>query len=158
MIFITVGTQAPFDRLVELIDTWPDINKYNCFAQIADTNYTPNNFPFTNYLNEQQFEELFNKAQVIISHAGMGTIISCLRSKKLILTLPRLAKYKEHRNNHQVDTTVAFSERGYLYPIFNEQNLIEHLSRLSEITCLKSIGKHADIELIHFIKNEITGL
>ncbi|CAG37935.1 glycosyltransferase [Desulfotalea psychrophila] len=155
MIFITVGTQAPFDRLVALIDKWPEINQYECFAQVANSKYIPQNIPFTNFLDERSFNERFDKAKIIISHAGMGTIISCLKSKKIILTLPRLGEYQEHRNNHQLDTTASLAERGYIYPIFNENDLVDRLSKLADLKCLKSIDDYASISLINFIKGEL---
>ncbi len=156
MIFITVGTQAPFDRLIEYLDKWPHIAKYECFAQIADAKYLPKNIPFEKFLTEEKFLEIFNRAAVIISHAGMGTIISCLYHQKKILTLPRLAEYREHRNDHQMDTTKAFSERGYIYPIFSERNLGDKLDHLSDLKCLKTIGKHADNPLINFINDQVS--
>ena len=114
MIFITVGTQAPFDRLIKLIDEWAKGQDIKCFAQIANSKYKPKNIEFKTFLTEQEFTAVFEKATLIISHAGMGTIISSLRENKVILTLPRLAKFKEHRNNHQIATTRAFSEKGFI--------------------------------------------
>lgn len=153
MIFITVGTQAPFDRLIKVIDEWVSISGEECFAQISTGKYKPKHFNSKEYLTEQEFNEVFQKASVIISHAGMGTIISSLKEEKILLTLPRLLKYKEHRNDHQIATTEAFSEKGFIYPIFNEKDLEFHLNKLSELSCLKAIEDKANPDLLEFLEN-----
>lgn len=153
MIFITVGTQAPFDRLIKLMDNWIKENKTECFAQVYKGSYKPLYMPYKEIISEQEYGEIFSKASVIVSHAGMGTIISALKNDKVLLTLPRLAEYKEHRNDHQVDTTKAFSEKGYIYPVYNEKDLLEHLSKLSELRCLKNVGDKASNDLIDFLKS-----
>nr|WP_320021522.1 glycosyltransferase [uncultured Draconibacterium sp.] len=153
MIFITVGTQAPFDRLIKLMDNWIKENNMECFAQIYKGRYKPTHMSYKEIISEQEYGDIFNKASVIVSHAGMGTIISALKNDKVLLTLPRLAEYKEHRNDHQVDTTKAFSEKGYIYPVYSEKNLLEHLSRLSELRCLKNVGDKASNDLINFLKS-----
>lgn len=153
MIFVTVGTQAPFDRLIKLVDEWAKSSEVECFAQTSKGSYTPKYIEHKEFLTEQEFNEVFAKASVIISHAGMGTIISSLREGKTLLTFPRLAKYKEHRNDHQLATTKAFSQKGYIYPIFTEKHLKEHLSRLNELRCLKRIGDQANDDLLTFLRD-----
>ncbi|WP_163712917.1 glycosyltransferase [Mangrovibacterium lignilyticum] len=153
MIFITVGTQAPFDRLIELVDQWACHSNMKCFAQTNKGKYIPKNIEHKEFLTEQEFNAHFNEAKIIISHAGMGTIISSLKNGKILLTLPRLAEFKEHRNDHQYATTKAFAQKEYIYPIYNESDLLKHLNKLSQLKCLKQIGDHADDDLLAFIKN-----
>jgi len=153
MIFITVGTQAPFDRLIKVMDEWARENEAECFAQIYHADYQPKYIPFKEMLSEKEYNDIFQKATVIISHAGMGSIISALQNNKILLTLPRLVRFKEHRNNHQIDTTHAFSEKGYIYPIFNEDDLLNHLNRLDELRCLNEISGDANDNLIEFLKD-----
>lgn len=152
MIFITVGTQEPFDRLIKLMDEWAKGQDVKCFAQIANSKYEPKNIEFKTFLTEQEFTAVFEKATLIISHAGMGTIISSLGENKIILTLPRLLEFKEHRNDHQIATTKAFSDKGFIYPIFNENDLIKHLNMLPKLKPLKKIEDSANIELLDFLR------
>ena len=153
MIFITVGTQAPFDRLIKVMDDWAKENDVDCFAQIYHASYHPQHIPFKEMLSEKEYNDIFKKASVIVSHAGMGSIISALQNDKILLTLPRAVRFKEHRNDHQMDTTQAFSEKGYIYPIFNEEDLLAHLNRLEELRCLKNISGDANDNLINFLKD-----
>ncbi len=153
MIFITVGTQAPFNRLIKLVDEWAAHSNEAIFAQIANGAYIPKNFPSKQYLDEEEFMNIFNKSSIIISHAGMGTIISCLENEKVILTLPRQHKYREHRNDHQVYTTQSLSQKGYIYPIFTDEDLLSYLEKLKELRSLNAEIASTRTELIDFIKN-----
>lgn len=151
MIFITVGTQAPFDRLIKFIDKWAELNKVECFAQIGETSFMPIFLAYKKFLSQQEFDYYFNMADLVISHAGMGTIIQCASNNKPILTLPRQAKFEEHRNNHQVSTTKAMAKMGFIHPIFNESELNSFLNKYSDLKPLKNIRNKASEELQRFI-------
>lgn len=153
MIFITVGTQAGFDRLIKEVDDWLENKDIECFAQIGKSEYTPQNMNYKAYLTEQEFNEHFSLADFVISHAGMGTIISCLNKGKTLLTLPRLAQYREHRNDHQISTTKAFSQKGYIYPIYTNEDLLEHLEKFNDLSCLHRVDDYAQVSLTTYLKS-----
>ena len=111
MIFYTVGTQFPFDRLTRLIDDFAGNSKQRIVGQIGKSNYKPSNFQY------------FNNATLVISHAGMGTILRCLSDMKPIIICPRLAKFGEHRNDHQVDTIERFGNFDGIYTLSEDQDL-----------------------------------
>lgn len=109
-IFLTVGTQLPFDRLVKLVDSVIAINKdISCVGQIGESAYKPKNFEVFDNLGFEEFERCFDEADVIVSHAGMGTIISAINKSKPILICPRRSKLKEHRNDHQYSSFRRFT-------------------------------------------------
>ncbi len=151
--FLTIGTQAPFDRLIKAIDRWLEDNsiKVDCYAQTGNGDYEPKNMRSVAFCSEQEFNEYFSSADIVISHAGMGTIISCLSKNMPLLTLPRRLKYKEHRNDHQLATTRAFAELGYIYPIFSEADLLSELDNLSSVKCQHTINEFAEGDLISFL-------
>lgn len=153
-IFITIGTYQPFDRLIKVVDDLV-VNhpNWNCVAQIGEGNYRPKNMKYERTLSESEFDRFFEEADVVISHAGMGTIISCLQNNKPIITLPRIAKYGEHVNDHQLANAKIFSEKGYLYPIFNEVDLSNYLDKIEDVKVLKHIEKYANKKLIDFLAN-----
>ena len=109
MIFLTTGTQLSFDRLVRAVDGWagsaqpaPEI-----FGQVLpprNAPYIPQNFQTKARLTPVEYAEIFDKAHLIISHAGMGTILTALTRGKTICIMPRQARYGEHRNDHQLAT------------------------------------------------------
>jgi len=125
MIFLTVGTQFPFDRLVKAIDEWVGSSKINekIFAQIGNSTYRPKNFEAASELEKSLFDEYFNRADGIISHAGMGTITMAMERKKPLLVMPRLKKYGEVVNDHQVDIARKFEKLRYLLVAYQEADL-----------------------------------
>ena len=110
MIFLTVGTQFPFDRLVRAVDQ--AVERSGCaveiFAQIADSVYRPRCFDAVSYLQKDDFDKNMREASSIISHAGMGTITAALEGKKPLLVMPRLRKFGEVVNDHQVAIAKKF--------------------------------------------------
>jgi len=105
MIFLTTGSQLPFDRLVQAVDAWagrrPDMH---IFGQIGAANYEPVNFDWASSITPGHFEERIAACETVVAHAGMGTIISGIERGKRVLVMPRLASCGEHRNDHQLAT------------------------------------------------------
>lgn len=154
MIFIVVGTQQPFDRLVKSIDNWSTSTGYkDIIAQIADANYKPTNFKWFDYIPMNEFNELFLQADLIVSHAGMGTIISALQYQKPIIVMPRLASFREHRNDHQLATAQSFAKLGYVKAAYSEGELFDALNNRASIAPLPPISQHASDQLISSIEN-----
>ncbi len=127
MIFLTVGTQLPFDRLVKAVDDWcGKTGREDVFGQIADpgpSGYYPSNFEWAKFVDPQQFTENFEKSAIVIGHAGMGTIISGLTLGKPVVIMPRLAELREHRNDHQVATARQFKGRKLVHVAETERDL-----------------------------------
>lgn len=132
MIFVTVGTQFPFDRLIKAVDVaaGKGLFREEVFAQIGESDYVPENFDFAKTLEKARFDELVDKASVMISHAGMGTITIALANHKPLLVMPRLKKYGEAVNDHQLDITRHFEDSGYLMACYEPQQVIEKISSL----------------------------
>ena len=115
MIFLTVGTQEPFDRLVRAVDAWCGKRDYReIFAQINNpgrNGYRPRNMEWTPTLSPAAYDDRMATADLIVAHAGMGSIITALSLAKPILILPRRADAKEQRNDHQIATAQRFASR-----------------------------------------------
>ncbi|MFC1793991.1 glycosyltransferase [Planctomycetota bacterium] len=116
MIFLTVGTQFPFDRLVKAVDEAAGTNGFDekIFAQTGDSSYCPENFEAAPSMEKAMFDQYFDEADSIISHAGMGTITMALDQTKPLLVMPRLKKYGEVVNDHQLAIAKKFEQLGYL--------------------------------------------
>ncbi|MCK4793401.1 MAG: hypothetical protein KAV87_57260 [Desulfobacteraceae bacterium] len=132
MIFLTVGTQFPFARLVKAVDDVIDKGLINeeIFAQIGESPYKPRNFDYVDFLDKPFFERWMQKASGIIGHAGMGTITMALDNNKPLLVMPRLKKYDEVVNDHQVAIARRFKELGHILVAYNEHNLAEKIKQL----------------------------
>lgn len=146
MIFATVGTQAPFDRFIKLLDEIaPEVNE-EIIAQTCKGEYQVKHIKTVDFLPPDAFNELFSKARIIIAHAGMGTVISALKMKKPIIIMPRIASWGEHRNDHQIATAMKLDELGYVYAAYDGKQLKELLMQ-KEPKPLCAIGDTASREL-----------
>ncbi len=156
MIFLTVGTQLHFDRLVRAVDealaTRPQIE---VIAQVAEGNYRPSNMQYTPFLEPTVFEKRFEQATHIIGHAGMGTIIQSLLQCKPILIMPRIADLGEQRNDHQLATARRFRGRAGVLVADDEKKLPGELDALLELSESQPIDEFANPQLIAWIRQFI---
>ncbi len=112
MIFATVGTQLPFERLMRALDDWAGMHPERpVVMQLSDSDYRPRHCQFVAYTRPAEWEQYFNEADLVVSHAGMGTILKSLELGKPLIMMPRLAALGEHRNDHQMATSARFD--GY---------------------------------------------
>lgn len=156
MILVTVGTDLPFDRLVRVVDDWArETARKDIFAQIGDGGWEPRHIQFAHFLPPPEFMEYFNAAAVIISHAGMGTILSALHYGKPILVMPKKASLGEHRNEHQTATARRMMDLGNVNVAFDENELRQRLDRLDNLKAPKSIGQSTTDSLVHGLRDFI---
>lgn len=156
-IFVVVGTQEPFDRLIKAIDDWAVRSKHSdIFAQISNAQYVPKGFKSTDFISPELFDQKFKEADLIVSHAGMGTIISALQHSKPIIVMPRLAIYHEHRNDHQVATALSFGKLGYVKDVYDPTELFNALDNSALMKAAPVIGPAASEQLITFLKQFIS--
>lgn len=154
MIFATVGTQAPFDRFVMMLDKIAQEIGEEVIAQTCKGKYKVKNIKTVEFLPPDEFNELFDKARIIVAHAGMGTIISALKMKKPIIIMPRIASWGEHRNDHQIATAMKLDELGYVYAAYDGKQLKELIIQ-KDLKPLCTIGKEASKTLINSLKEFI---
>ncbi len=126
MIFVTLGTQdKTFPRLLEAVDKLN--TKEQIIIQAGSTKYefdpAKKNIQFHDYLNDSEFDDYMKQSDIIICHAGVGTIIKGLKLHKKLIVAARLKKYKEHVNDHQLQILEAFSQDGYIIPLHDFDNL-----------------------------------
>ena len=112
MIYVSVGKMPiGFDRLVEAADEMARDIGDDVFIQSGSSPYRPMNAQYKDFVTFPEAEELQARASVIVSHAGIGTIIGALRSGTPIVIVPRREKYKEHFTDHQMEIADALRER-----------------------------------------------
>jgi UDP-N-acetylglucosamine transferase subunit ALG13 len=128
MIFVTVGSQLPFDRLVSAVDVWaasrPGVALH---GQVGDTKSPPASFESVSTMSPEEYQQRFADADLIIGHAGMGTIIAALELGKPLLMLPRLGSLKESRNDNQVGTARHFRSFALFEVVESESEIPERL-------------------------------
>jgi UDP-N-acetylglucosamine transferase subunit ALG13 len=157
MIFVTVGTDQPFDRLIKVVDRWAKLNsRHDIFAQIGENAWKPKYINYEEFLEPPRFIEFFSCASIIIGHAGMGTILSALHHGKPILVMPRKASLGEQRNEHQLATAKYMKELEKVNVAFDETELLERLNRIDQLIPRDNIGMFAQKDLLIGIRNFIT--
>jgi len=134
MIFVTVGEQLPFDRLIRTVDECSSLTGQEIFAQIGETDLRPESIKYKKFLDPDLFKDKFMAAELIIAHAGMGTIITALELGKPVLVMPRQAILGEHRNDHQFATAKKFLKLNYIEVAFDEVELREKMTNMRNIT------------------------
>jgi UDP-N-acetylglucosamine transferase subunit ALG13 len=82
------------------------------FAQTGHSDYVPRHFSWTPFLPKAEFEEKISRCRLLITHSGVGTIITGIKNKKPTIVYPRLAKYAEHVDDHQLEIATAFAEKN----------------------------------------------
>lgn len=156
MIFITVGTDQPFDRMLRVIDRWAgESGRKDLFAQIGEGGWQPRHIPFVEFLEPPEFKRRFAEATLVIGHAGMGTILSALLHGKPILVMPKKASLGEHRNEHQTATAKRMMELGNVNVAFDEAEMRAMLDRVDELRPRHPIAAHASGGLVDGIRDFI---
>lgn len=126
MIFATVGTHPqPFDRLFIELDRLVEDGKIRetVFGQKGCTKYEPKNFECKKALNAREHCRAIKKARIVVSHGGAGSIINALASRKPLIIVPRLKKFCEHTNDHQLDLAAALEKKGKCVAVKNIKEL-----------------------------------
>ena len=134
MIFLTVGTLFPFDRLVKAVDDaignlWI---KQKVFAQIGKTEFKPRNMEYIDMLDTNKFISMVKDSEYLISHAGIGSIILALEHNKPLLVMPRVKRLREHVNDHQIATAKKFEEIGLILAVYDVKDLPDGISKLKK--------------------------
>lgn len=140
MIFITVGTDKfQFDRLLRGVDiaAGEGMIKDNVYAQVGSSLYEPKNFSFSKFMSFADLVKMIDKADIVVSHAGVASVLLSLKAGKVPVLFPRMAKYREVIDDHQIDfarkmekmnrAIVAYSEKDLVYVINSYKGLVEKL-------------------------------
>jgi UDP-N-acetylglucosamine transferase subunit ALG13 len=158
MIFTTVGTHTqPFDRLLKKIDELVEkgIIKEKIIAQVGYSTYKPKNYEYFTFTSEEKILELNKKARLIITHAGVGSIITALWFGKPIIVVPRLKKFNEHINDHQIQIAKAFEKEKKVLACYDIANLGKFVIKAKKF---KPRIKKEKPKMFEIIKNFLEGL
>jgi UDP-N-acetylglucosamine transferase subunit ALG13 len=156
VIFVTVGAQMPFDRLVRIVDDWAAATgRTDVFAQIGPSLYRPRCMSWQAFLEPADFREKVFEAEVVITHAGMGTMLTALELGTPLLIMPRRGQLKETRNDHQFGTARAFADAGRAAVAWDDGELRGALLALDALTAPAPIASHASFRLLTCLRRFI---
>lgn len=118
-IFVTVGT-TKFESLIHYIDNNISSEDFEVVIQKSNGKYIPKNFESFQFTKE--IDRYYNECDIVITHAGAGTIYKLLEIKKNIIIIPNI----ERIDNHQTDIANYMKEEKYAY-VANELNDINSI-------------------------------
>jgi UDP-N-acetylglucosamine transferase subunit ALG13 len=156
MIFVTVGSDIPFDRLVRTVDRWAGLrDRRDVFAQIGHGGWRPGFIEHSAMLEPAEFTRRLAASRIVIGHAGMGTILSALQYSKPVLVMPRRGALGETRNDHQLATARQLMAMNKIRVAFDDDELFESLDRIDHLTPDDPIMPHAEERLIRMLRDFI---
>lgn len=155
MIFVAVGTQFPFDRLIKSMDEWASNHNEKVIAQISEGEYLPKHIDWKRYLDGEQYNKNIQEASVFVSHAGMGNIISARENQTPIIVMNRQYKLGEHRNDHQADGLKWMGKLDGVYTASTTEELFSHLSHIDKLKTASPENKVGSPELTNYLANFI---
>ena len=158
MILVTVGSQKfQFNRLLKKIDELIDkkVITDKVFAQIGVSDYKPKNYEYVDFMSQDEFNQKLDESDLIITHAGTGVIINAVKKEKKVIAIPRLAKYGEHVDNHQIQLIEQFDELNFIEPCYEIEDLEEKVKNIKNKVYKKYVSNTKSIlnNITNFIDN-----
>ena len=126
MILVLLGTQNnSFHRLLEEIEKniKDGIIKDEIIVQAGYTKFQSHRMRIIDLMSKEQLEKFQDEADLIITHGGVGSIISSVEKGKKVIAVPRMHEYGEHVNNHQKEIVKDFNDKGYIIGIEKVEDL-----------------------------------
>lgn len=133
MIFVTVGSQKfQFNRLLKEIDELIENKVINeeVFAQIGVSDYKPQNYKYKEFVTQDEFNKYLDEARLIITHAGTGVIVNAIKKVKKVIGIPRLSKFGEHVDDHQIQLLNEFANMNLIETCIDEKELKEKIQQI----------------------------
>lgn len=152
MILVMLGTQNnSFHRLLEKIEELikNGVIKDNVIVQAGYTKFESNNMKIFDLISREELERYQIQSDIIITHGGVGSIITSLKLGKKVIAIPRLHEYGEHVNNHQIEIVDLFNKKGYIIGCMGVEKLQEALNKVKDFKPKKyELDNHKMLNII----------
>ena len=149
MIFVTVGSQLPFDRMTDAVAAWARARgRSDVFFQTGGSAVDVAGFESAPMLDSASIQRQFDRATVVVAHAGTGTMIECMLRGTPVIVMPRSAALHETRNDHQFATARKFASHAGVFVAWDEKELPALLDRAATLAGGTGIKPHAEESLL----------
>ena len=148
MILVTLGTQdKSFERLLKAVQKAIDEGyiKEKVVVQAGYTEFTSKDMEIFDFIPRDRFDELIEKCDILITHAGVGSILTGLNNGKKVIAAARLSEYKEHINDHQIQIVEKFDRLGYILPLKDFDKLGELIKEAKKFQPKKYVSNTENI-------------
>lgn len=135
MILITVGSRSfQFNRLLKAVDQAVERGDLTeeVFAQIGSSEYKPENYKYVDFLNHDEFNKKIEACHIVITHGGTGVIVNAVKRGKKVIAVPRLAKYHEVVDDHQIQLVGEFEKMGLITACYDCEKIAEAVDRAKD--------------------------
>ena len=159
MTLVILGTQdKSFDRLLRMVEKEIKNNnlKGEVIVQAGQTKFKSKYMEIFDLIPITKFNKLIKEADLVITHGGVGSIIQALKHNKKVIAVPRLARYKEHENDHQLQIVEEFTKNGYILSAKNTKELNKALEDVNKFEPKKY--KSNNNKMVKLIENFIDNL
>lgn len=159
MIFVTVGTrEESFDRLIKRIDELASEFDDEVHVQLGHTDYEPENAEWFRFTDEETIQQLYATTDVVVAHAGAGTVLTALANGKPIALVPRYERYDEHETDHQLDLAEALESRDAVFVVYEIDDLQESIdAALAATDRVERIHREESNDLERFLTGFLDG-
>ncbi|WP_404404966.1 PssE/Cps14G family polysaccharide biosynthesis glycosyltransferase [Jeotgalibacillus malaysiensis] len=137
MIFVVLGThELPFKRLLEQIEQQIKGGHIDeeVIVQSGHTSFKTKNMKLVPFMSYKEMEEMYDQASLIITHGGTGSITTGIKVGKKMIAVPRLKKYGEHNDDHQLEIVEQFFNSGHILQWNESQEFAEVLTAAKTFT------------------------
>ncbi|MBR1884196.1 MAG: glycosyltransferase family 28 [Clostridia bacterium] len=133
MIFVMLGTQKQqFTRLLDILENSNILQNEEIIVQAGHTKYNSKFMKINTFFDTQTMKKYMIDSDFVITHGGVGSIIDALNLGKKVLAVPRLKKFAEHINDHQIEICQKLYEEGYIEYLLDGEDLVGKLQKLKE--------------------------
>lgn len=153
MIFVTVGTQKQqFVRLLKLLEESEELKNDEIVVQAGYTEYKSSKMKIIDFVSYEEMEKYIDESEFVVCHGGVGSIFTALKRGKKVLVVPRLSKYKEHINDHQLEICEQLEKDGYILYLKDNDNFDDMVKKIRN---RKNKKYESDRSFIDKLKKEI---
>ena len=158
-VLVTIGSmvEKKFTRLFQIIDELCEegiLDGKNIVAQVGFDNYNSKFYKCFDMIADEEFKNIINECDLVIAHAGTGTVISSIKRGKKVIIFPRMAQYDEHYDDHQLELAELFTKQGYVLQARNKEELKKCILGLDDFTPVPFVSNNENMNklVIDFIE------
>lgn len=136
MIFVTVAThEQQFNRLLKEVDELIEqgVIKEKVIMQIGYSDYVPKHAVWFRFKDSKDIRKIMHEARIIISHGGSGTLLEAVSLGKAVIGVPRLKKFEEHFNDHQIQIVRELEKEKRIIAVYDIKMLAEAIRKAGKM-------------------------
>lgn len=160
-VLVTIGSmvEKKFTRIFKTVDELCEegiLDGKNVIAQVGFDNYSSKYYKCFDMIADEDFKRIIGESDLIIAHAGTGTVISSIKQGKKVIIFPRMAQYDEHYDDHQLELAELFTKQGYVLQARNKDELKNCILNLDGFTPVPFVSNNANMNklVIDFIERD----